>query len=107
MIRTFSGRHIYRVLFWAYPKSGFDVMKKNIVVGMFKQFIDQLAKDDPEINEKLSSFFKEHEDKATFIEIIESDEEIKDPMIEVLPILQEKYPGAEIAAVIPFSPSQM
>jgi hypothetical protein len=94
-----SEKHLYTIVFWALPKSGFDVAKKNAILRLLKE----KSLDDINLRTKLELFESKHEGLVIYGEVIESDELITDPEISIMPIIQEKYSEATYIILIPMS----
>jgi Zn ribbon nucleic-acid-binding protein len=104
MIKKTTKKFIYKVIFWAYPKSGFDVIKKNVSIQIFKKFLETAFGHNECLERDIDTLFKIHEDKVPIIEIVELDFSIKDADKEILPIIQKMHSGVKnIEKIIPFN----
>jgi len=94
-------KYLYTVLFWACPKSGFDLIKKNAVMKILKEALLEFAEKD--IDSKIEGFESKNEGLVTYEEVIESDTLILNPELEVMPIIRKKYPEAQFINIYPLT----
>ena len=93
-------KFIYAVVYWAYPRSGFDVIKKNMVMSIFKEMVKDIQ---PDSAIKTEIFAAEHEGFVTYDIVIESDKRITDAEFEIMPLIRKEYPEAKLLLAIPMS----
>lgn len=96
-------KNVYSVIFWANPKSGFDLMRKNSILKMIREVSNEFSFKDPHLEDKIQSFEAECKGMVIYDEIIESDTLISNPETEVMPLIWEKYPEAKYVIMIPIS----
>lgn len=94
-------KNVYSVIFWANPKSGFDLMRKNAILSMLRDVTNEFSENDPHIEDKIQSFEAENDGMVIYDEVIESDTLITDPETEVMPLIRKKYPEAKYVIMIP------
>lgn len=98
MNQKVESKQFYRVLFWAHPRSGFDLVKKNTIMKLFKDTLsDEMS------NEQLKRFEERNEGLVVYEEVIESDELDPDPDREVMPIIKKRFPDARYIIMIPIT----
>jgi hypothetical protein len=103
MNKITDSMRLYTILFWAYPKSGFDIIKKNDILKLFREIAGEALSGDPDLINKLLQFESEHEGLVLYNETIESNTEIVDPEIEVMPTIQKAYPEANYIIMLPLT----
>jgi hypothetical protein len=96
-----GSKFLYMVLFWACPKSGFDVAKKNEAMKMFKEMIRNKYPSDPDIEGRLKSFEENNDGLVVFDEVVESDTRVIDPDTEIMPIIRKRYSEARCILISP------
>lgn len=98
MNQEVESKQLYRVLFWAFPRSGFDLAKKNTIMKLFKDTLsDEMS------NEQLKRFEEKNEGLVVYEEVIESDDADPDPDREVMLIIRKKYPEARYIVMLPIN----
>jgi serine phosphatase RsbU (regulator of sigma subunit) len=86
----------YVVHCWVHPRSGFDLVKKNRVMELFRSVMEDAFDEDDEVERAVKKFEKSHEGLVLERICMESDTEIIDIQKEVLPVIQKEYPDATI-----------
>lgn len=101
MNQNIGTKQFFTVLFWANPKSGFDVAKKNIIMGIFRDALVNIDHPDQVSPERFKVFEEKNEGMVIYEEVIETD--VEEPSIEsdVMPVIKSKYPSARYIAMIP------
>lgn len=98
MNQEVESKQFYRVLFWAFPRSGFDLAQKNTIMKLFRDTLsDEMS------SEQLKRFEEKNEGLVVYEEVIESDELDPDPDREVMPIIKKKFPDAQYIVMIPIT----
>lgn len=105
MNQIINNMRLYTILFWAHPKSGFDVIKKNDILKLFREIAGDVLSSDPTLINKLLQFEIEHEGLVLYSETLESDRSIIDPEVEVMPIIRQAYPEAKYIIMLPLKVS--
>lgn len=98
-----ESKQLYNILFWAYPKSGHDLAKKNRMMRIFKEVMNDIHEHEPHFGDKLDSFESRKKGFVVYDEVIESDNEVFDPEVEVMPVIRNKYPEAQFIQMLPIS----
>lgn len=98
MDQKIDSKQLYRVLFWAFPKSGFDLARKNTIMSMFRETLP-----DEMLSEQLKRFEEKNDGLVIYEEVIESDDTDPDPDREVMPIIKKKFPDAQYIVMIPIT----
>lgn len=84
----------YLIQVWVYPRSGFDLAKKNQAIRLLKELIEEDVAINPGLKEAMDRFEKEHEGMVVEPIVIESDDEVTNPETEVMPTIKGDYPEA-------------
>lgn len=101
MIHKTKIRYLYTVLFWAAPKSGFDVVSKNLLMRLFKEALNEVGDADPHHAEKMQRFEEDNDGLIIFEETVESDKPISNPDTDIMPVIRKRYPNARYIMMIP------
>lgn len=100
MSQKVESKQFYRILFWAHPKSGFDLARKNSIMRLFRDTLpDEMS------SEQLKRFEEKNEGLVVYEEVVESDNTDLDPDKDVMPIIHKKYPDARYIIMIPITVS--
>ncbi len=91
----------YTVLFWANPKSGLDVIKKNTILPILRTVLSDMMKMDRSFPERMKKFEEKNEGLVIYEEVIETDRVPVDINQEVMPLIKHKYPNARFISMIP------
>ncbi len=89
----------FSVLFWSVPKSGFDVARKNTVLNLFKEILENSIDPDSWDPEKMKRFEEVNDGLVIYEEVIETDKKNPDVEKEIMPVIRKKYPGAKFIAL--------
>jgi len=87
--------HKYLVECWIYPKSGFDLARKNRIMQLFKEMLSEEVPDQDALDRAVERFEREHEGMILEPMVIESDKELEDVERELMPEILRKYPEAK------------
>jgi hypothetical protein len=101
MNQSTESKYLYNILFWAYPKSGFDVAKKSTMMRIFKDVMSTVHGEEPNFNEMFDRFESRNDGQVVYDKVVESDKEVIDPEEEVMPVIRERYPEARFIQMLP------
>lgn len=100
MCRTTTLRQ-FTVLFWANPKSGLDVIKKNTILPILRTVLSDMMKTDKSFPERMKRFEEKNDGLVIYEEVIETDCVPLDIDREVMPLILDKYPNARFITMLP------
>lgn len=93
----------FAVLFWATPRSGFDVVKKNVIMNLFREVMMSTSPTDQVSKERFDLFEKKNDGLVIYEEVIETDLENPDVESDIMPVIKSKHPSAKYIAMMPVS----
>lgn len=88
----------YYVECWVYPRSGFDIARKNKIIHLFKKVLFDMLPQKEEIESIVEKFCKEHDGLILEPLVLESDTEITNPEKELMPEIRKKHPEARLVS---------
>jgi len=90
----------YYVECWIYPKSGYDIIRKNKIITLFKEVLLQVmpeeTKKEINIDDLIEKFCEKHNEMVLEPLVLESDTDVLDPEKELMPEIWKKYPEAKL-----------
>lgn len=101
MDKSTGEKQQFTILFWASPKSGLDVIKKNTILPVLKTVLSDTMKADKSFTEKMKKFEEKNEGLVIYEEIIETDRVPVDVDQDVMPIIMHKYTNARFISMVP------
>jgi len=95
MEKRTKNKYLYIIYFWQNPKSGHDIIRKNMFMNFLKETTLDIFGKDPHLTSSIKEFESRNSGMVINHKIVESDFEIIDAEEEIMPLIRENNPEAK------------